>query len=357
MVEATPAAADLRIERYRDGDEAGILELFETVFGKKRSRAHWTWQFKQNPYAGPFVSTARSADGKVVASYSVAPIQLNHLGRPVLACQSVDTAVHPDHRGQRLFERTATDCYDACAAAGLQAVVGFPNASSYPGFMRGLAWKRIVFPNEYRLLLRLPDAARRALSVLAWPVDLVYRAVMGMRLAWRRAFIRRLAGPLVLRCANAVPVGYEALWNAWKNQEVLSVWKDAKYFEWRYDRDPDYEFEYFTLEHGGQMVALAVGVEIDRALALCELMVAARDVAAGRLLVTEIARVALGRGLRAVGFLGCDAGLFDEVFKGFARTRSFANVLGGRAFAAGPLADDLPHGANWTVTFGDGDFV
>jgi len=40
----------------------------------------------------------------------------------VRACQSVDTAVHPDHRGQRIFEGTASDCYAWCASQGLEAV-------------------------------------------------------------------------------------------------------------------------------------------------------------------------------------------------------------------------------------------
>ena len=154
-----------------------------------------------------------------------------------------------------------------------------------------------------------------------------------------------------------MPPAYERLWNAWKNQEVLSVWKDSAYFGWRYDRNPDRRFTYYWLEREGEIAALAVGAEIDGALALCELVVRDREATVGRRLVAEIGQAALARGLRAVNFLGHDAGLFDEVFAGFERTRSFTNVFGGRVLQPGPLAEDLPHAANWTVTFGDGDFV
>lgn len=54
-----PALTDgWHLDRYREGDETAILELFAAVFGQSRSLAHWTWQFKRNPYAGPFVTIA-----------------------------------------------------------------------------------------------------------------------------------------------------------------------------------------------------------------------------------------------------------------------------------------------------------
>ena len=83
-----------RVERYREGDEQAVLDLFRTVFGHSRSLEHWRWQFKDNPYGGPFVSLARREDdGTVVGSYSVMPVMLNVMGTAVLGCQSVDTAV------------------------------------------------------------------------------------------------------------------------------------------------------------------------------------------------------------------------------------------------------------------------
>jgi hypothetical protein len=360
MPDARPVEA-WRLERYQPGLETGVLALFTSVFGRARSVEHWRWQFLDNPYGGPFVSTARrERDGAVVGSYSVMPLQLNFAGRPISACQSVDTAVDPAFRGQRMFEKTATDCYEWCASAGLQAVVGFPNASSYPGFVRSLGWSRIVFPTQHVLRLSVAHGLKRVLKVglLAAVVDGLWRAWMGARLALRHALLRRLVTrDARFTVADTVPEGYEALWNAWRAQEVLSVWKDSAYFRWRYDRNPDRRFTYPHLVDGTDIPALAVATEIDGALVLCELMVAGRDVAMGRLLVNRICAWAASRGLRAVTFLGHDAGLFADVLEGFEHATSYTNVFGGRAFAEGTLAAALPHADNWTVTFGDGDFV
>ena len=350
-----------RMERYREGDERAVLDLFQTVFGKSRSLAHWTWQFKDNPYGGPFISLARrDDDGAVVGSYSVMPIMLNVAGKPVLACQSVDTAVHPDHRGQRIFEQTASDCYAWCQSQGIQAVIGFPNANSYPGFVRTLEWRRICFPVQHVLRLRVDEPLRRVLGIPFLPAlaDAAYRFTRGGRLGSRRSLLLRVAGgDAAFRVATSVPDGYDALWNAWRSQEVLSVWKDVDYLRWRYDRNPDQRFTYFSLARGDELLAMAVGVEQDGVMVLCELLVHGRDVRLGQRLAVEICLHALARGMRAVSFLGWDAGFFRDALDGFAHQISYENVFGGRAFDRGVLSELLPHPHNWTVTFGDGDFV
>lgn len=349
-----------RVERYRDGLEHEVLELFRMVFGKARSLEHWTWQFKSNPYGGPFVSVARRArDGRVVGIYSVMPVMMNVLGRPVPGCQSVDTAVHPEHRGQRIFEATASDCYDWCAASGLKAVIGYPNAISYPGLVRTLQWKRVVFPVQYTLRLRMLGPLRQVVPLPLVPevVDVSFRAWRGVQLGGRRAFLARVGtGDLSFHRSDTVPTGYDALWNAWCTQEVLTVWKDSAYMSWRYDRNPDQRFAYYYMARGDEIVALAVGTVIDDALRLCELMAKARDVIVGRRLVTEIARVAAGEGRRAVTFLGADQGFFDEALVGFERWKSYTNVFCARAFDES-VAELLPLADNWTITFGDCDFV
>lgn len=350
-----------RVERYRDGLEEEILTLFRNVFGRQRSAEHWHWQFKANPYGGPFSTIARRVDdGAVVGSYSVMPIMLNLMGKPLLACQSVDTAVHPDHRGQRVFEQTATDCYAWCASSGIKAVLGFPNAISYQGLVRTLDWRRVGFPVQYVLRMRMAPVVRRAVQVPLLPalVDLVYRPARRAQLAVRGALLSRLSGSdVVFRIAPAVPDGYDALWDAWRSQEVLSVWKDANYLRWRYDQNPDYRFTYFFLARGDEILAQAVGLELEGALTLCELLVGRRDRLVGQRLVVEICQYAAGRGLRSVKFLGFDAGFFDEVFKGLDRQSAWANVFCARSFDAGILGELLPNPANWTITFGDCDFV
>jgi len=82
-----------------------------------------------------------------------------------------------------------------------------------------------------------------------------------------------------------------------------------------------------------------------------------RDVLLGSRLVSEICLHALDARFKAVGLLAYDAGYFEDVTRGFTHQKSYTNVFGGRSFEGGSLAELLPHAGNWTITFGDGDFV
>jgi GNAT superfamily N-acetyltransferase len=357
----TDAARPWRIERYRDGDETAVLALFTDVFRRPRTVAHWTWQMKRNPYGGPFVAMARrTGDGAIVGINGAMSMKLNLAGRPVLICQSVDTAVHPEHRGQGVFENTARECFEWARSQGAEAVIGFPNPTSYPGLVRSLGWDRVLFPTQYKMRLSVRAELAEALGSRAFAGladalwSLFARAVVGLR----HALLRRVAGPGVRYVESAaVPAGYEALWNAWRAQEMLSVWKDTEYLRWRYDDNPDHRFTYHHLERGGEMVALAVTVEIDRATAVCEFLVRDRDASVGRLLASELCDHARKTGRTSVSFLGHDVGFFDDSFCDFDRRIAYSNVLCAQAFGEGRLAHLLPHADNWTITFGDGDFV
>ena len=355
-------STDWVLERYRAGDERDMLGLFKLVFGNERSLEHWTWQFKHNPYGGPFATLARrKSDHLLVGQHVVMLYRLNVKGRAVGGCHSLDLAVHPDYRGQRIFDLTAHDCFEWCLSHDIQFVLAFPNVSSYPGFVRTLGWHRILFPNRYVMRVGLGGSLRRApkgAAVAAPAADLVFRAVRRVQLSARHAaLVRKTAGGVRFCTSAAVPEGHEALWDACRSQEVLSLWKDSQYLRWRYDENPEHEFTYLYLTLDGAVAALAVIVEVDQVATICELLVREHDVRLARLLVSHACLRALERGTDKVRFLGYDAGFFDEAFEGFERNVSFENVFVGRAFRDAELNALASIPSNWTVTFGDADIV
>ncbi len=362
MTDAPGNVKEWELERYRAGDEADMLGLFKLVFGNERSIEHWIWQFRNCPYGGPFATLARRrSDHLLVGQHVVMLNRLNVKGRPVGGCHSLDLAVHPDYRGQRIFDLTARDCFAWCLSHGIQFVIAFPNASSYPGFVRTLGWNRILHPSRYVLRLGLGAPIRRSLRgvpLVANAMDLVFRGARRLQLNVRHATLAGQAGRGVeFAISRTVPEGHEALWDACRSQEVLSLWKDSEYLRWRYDESPVHDFSYLYLVNDGVIVALAVTVEVAADVAICELMVREHDVRLGRLLLSHICLHAMRHGADKVRFLGHDYGFFDEVFRGFERNTSFENVFVGRAFADAALDALACLPSNWTVTFGDGDFV
>ena len=360
MSDAPATPRDWELERYSQGDERDMLALFKLVFGHERSLEHWTWQFAANPYGGPFATLARRrSDHLLVGQHVVMLYMLNVKGRPVRGCHSLDLAVHPDYRGQRIFDITARDCFEWCLGKDIQYVVAFPNASSYPGFVRTLGWNRILYPNRYTLrvgLSALPGKLKNV-PLLGAAMDLVFRTAIRTGLEMRYVTLRSRAEGVSIGASATVPEGHDVLWDACRSQEVLSLWKDSVYFRWRYDANPNHKFTYLYLTRDNTIVALAVVVEVAGVTTICELLVRDRDVTLGRLLVTHACLRALERGQDKVRFLGRDVGFFDEAFEGFTSQVAFENVFVGRAFEDAELnaLGSIPE--NWTVTFGDGDFV
>ena len=358
---APEAPREWVIKRYEDGDEAAILALFNREFGLERSLEHWRWQFKRNPYGGPFASQARrKSDGALLGTHVVMPFQLNVKGRPVLAAQTLDLVVHPEYRRQGIFESTARDCFESFKPADVRAVVAFPNTSSYPGFVRTLGWMRLLTPTHFALRLDLTDALGGKLP-LRWVAKMLnagFRFYLGLRLGTQDGTNRRSRnGGIRHDVSTKVPEGYDRLWEKQRSQEVLSIWKDSRYFAWRYDENPDHDFTYHSLMREGEMIALAVAVERDRTITLCELIVADRDVATGRRLIQEIGRFYFGRRARAIHFLGHDRGFFAAMLSGFRSRPATENVFVGRALEDPELNELMSHQENWTITFGDADFV
>ncbi len=348
---------------YRPGDDREILALFNAGFGRDRSLETWNWRFQRNPYGGPYASLARrNSDGSLVGTYMCLPFKLAVDGDPVLAFQIVDLVVHPDYRKQGMFERMARHSYEMLAGAGARAILAFPNptAMSYPGFTRTLGWKplchvrrltlRLDIERQLRLLLPIPGLARGLNSG--------FRAVSHWQLERRRRqLVRSSAAKLEFCLWREAPPGCDSLCSACRTQPRLSFWKDAEYFRWRYDQNPDYDFTYAGLIREGELIALSVMLERDDAIMLCELLVAKQDVLVGRRLVAEIRRMHFGDRRRSVNFLGHDAGFQASVLEGFAVGRVTENVLVGRALADDALEMAMRGSELWSVTYGDPDFV
>lgn len=349
------------VEPYRPGDEAHILDLFRREFGVDRSPEHWRWKFLENPYGGPFVSLAwHRGDRFLVGNQVLMPIPLHVDGARVLAGHSLDLVVHRDFRRQGVFEHTGRHAIEALHRAGGAALVAFPNASSYPGFVRTLGWRRILEPTLWTLRLGLRRKLERKTrsAPIARLGDGILRAWTRPRL--RRALeVARAETPGVrVTAGREPPVASDALWASEARAGGLSIWKDRSYLTWRYQRHPDHQFTFHALERDAELIGLGVSVVRDGVALLCEVLVPGRDHAFGRRLVLEMCNDCNEAGADEVRFLGHDPhDFFANVFRGFLRAPAPENVFVGRAIDDESLTRRMGEASAWTLTYGDGDFV
>lgn len=127
-------------------------KLLQLVFEKHASKfsfEYLKWQYAENP-AGKIVGFNAYQDDTLAAHYVTMPVHMNVAGQKTLGLLSLNTATHPDHRGQRLFSMLAEQTFQYAADCGYKFVIGVANANSTHGFIKNLGF-RLVGPLTFKI--------------------------------------------------------------------------------------------------------------------------------------------------------------------------------------------------------------
>lgn len=132
---------DYQIRRMTAEDEPAVLDLMRVSLGEgsiPRTAAYWWWKHGLNPFGTSPVLVAE-ANGGLVGLRAFMRWTWAIGTRRYSAVRAVDTATHPNHRGQGIFKRLTLQLRDAMAAEGVAFVFNTPNAQSRPGYVR-MGW-------------------------------------------------------------------------------------------------------------------------------------------------------------------------------------------------------------------------
>lgn len=142
-----------KFERLTDETLKDLLFLYKTAFNETE-RLSFLQKKYNTDYAGirniGFIAYDAN-NHSPAAYYGVFPVILEYKQQHVIAAQSGDTMTHPDHRGKGLFITLAKMTYDLAKEMGVEFVFGFPNANSYPGFVKKLNWQHYSNVNHYKI--------------------------------------------------------------------------------------------------------------------------------------------------------------------------------------------------------------
>src|SRR5258706_11274886 len=152
------------IRAYRPGDERALVALFERVFGRAISEAHWRWKLKQP--ASPVENVWLAVHGDApIFQYAGIPTRYRLPTGEVTAMVSVDTMTAPEFQRRGLLGSVGRHVYETWRAAGVPFVIGLPN-ERWGSRAGALGWEPLFSLQWLARPLR-PEAilARR----LEWP--------------------------------------------------------------------------------------------------------------------------------------------------------------------------------------------
>jgi len=217
--------ADYDIRPFRPGDEQGIIDTFNVVFGENdsdfvpRTREEWDWAFAKNP-AGRRIWVAET-EGTIAAQCAALPFRVIIDGRESSITQGVDSMVHPDHR--RGLRRP-----------GLFVATAKPFFEEFKG----------------------PD---KDILHYGWPVEPAWRigkTFLGYEIVRTQTIHHLPPGKGPKKLPDGVvelerfDESVEALYDRCRGDWGLSVVRDATYLNWRFVENPRFDYHVFAVRGG-----------------------------------------------------------------------------------------------------------
>lgn len=238
--------------RYEPGDAAGFLDLFERIWGERRSEEWVRWRFEANPYLDHVPMFVAESGGSIVGTRPFLAFRMAVGDGTALALLTVDTMVHPDHRRRGLFTTTTERALDYYADREPAFVFNQPNADSRPGY-RNLGFReldpmrtyyRVQRPSAFGDRLGVPGATA-ASRVADGLVTGYHRLRDGRR--WR-------TDDVTVRCRADVATDDLTTLHRRAVPPGITAHRDEAFYDWRY-ASPAWSRRTYVAARNGERIA------------------------------------------------------------------------------------------------------
>ena len=335
----------MRIVRYAPEWRESLVALLARVGTTQLTGEEFAWWFDRNPAGEGIVSLAVD-EGEVVGVAAMSFFKTRLEGVETRLAIPVNVATDARYRGQGIFSTLQQENEEAAAASGSPLTVTFPNARSYPIFIRRLGW--IDLP-RLRLWARPLRAAGVIRYALGRPGE---RGGMNAADPSPRTLHGLEVRPLERFNAETDELGHRAAAGYGSHFS-----RDAEYFNWRYLDSPR-DYRCFGAYREGKLAGVVVvGHTFKHGVSagfVADLVVAPDDTLAVRVLVSRAAAEVKG-GADAVVLLPPRAAVHRRALAraGFAPTNKKLRFIG-KPLHDGVRIDESADA--WHFTLGDFDF-
>ena len=273
------------IRSYRQGNEAGINDMFNEVFLHDRDIAHWYWKYRDNPYGSHYMSLAFAQDDTLAAHYAGYPVtvyfQPLRKNAPVesIALQVGDKMVRRQFRGTgfgktALLTRTFMHFRETCERHTLFAY-GFPTGHS----------------------LRFGE-----MFLKYTVIDKVHYRKVGLE-ALRHAVLKP-SGGVSGQCRTLEVAVIDEDWTHFFTSVAgdykYLVRRDAKYLNWRYLQRPDKKYLILAARRNSQLCGWAVFFREGTQIMWGDALFAKNDIESVQAVITHLLDHSLSDGAECV---------------------------------------------------------
>lgn len=322
---------------------------------RDKTAAYYHWMYLGNP-AGPAIVHSARHQGRIVASFAIAPKVFQIDGRRTLVGKTMDMFTDPGYQGMGLIKRCTDAVFAQASAAGMAGWYVTPSVNSYPIFTGKWGYREdfsLIFRARILKYAPILAAAIRPAGLARF----VGQALDGVRRIFPRSRTQLPAG-YALTPMQSFGVETDELWERVAPGYRVALVRDATYLNWRYVANPD-DYSAFGLSRDGELVGIVVVAEtLRRGVRVGEVVdfvCGVDDVKTLQLLVGVAIDHARERGLALVQAWSVPDTRLDKRLRGTGLwwRRTDVKFLLNPGFTDGTVYD----GEAWLVTQGDGNDV
>ncbi len=232
----TTSGKEFRLCPFESRHLPGVLDLWQTAFGKTMDMALWNWKYANGQFSHRILLGLDTA-GAVQAMYGGIAYAANWLGRTVEIVQLVDIMTHPEVRKTGLFPAMAQTFFDWMAGPDKAVVLyGFPGQYHFDIGKKYLAYKAIR-GGVTCLTVSTENLAARSRPNPAYQMDLLSES-----------------GSI-----------FDTLWHQCQTDYPLAVIRDRRFMNWRFFQHPHHSYDvwlYRQVSTSGNSDPVALGYAV-----------------------------------------------------------------------------------------------
>lgn len=234
----------INIREYKDGDEEGIVALFNEVYDTSGDIDYWKWQFIENPLGEPVIIVAEE-DSKIIGQCTLLPNEMVIEGEDILVGESIDTMISENYRGQGLYEKLALKSYEVGRSKAMKIRVGFPTDQLNKRLLSEEINARFVadiplFINLYKMdnflvgIVKLKIVAK----ILSVPSMLMAKFI------YKEKKIK-IKETYIIEEIEEFNEEFDLLWDKIKKDSPIMKSRSSKFLNWRIKDHPKNEYKTF----------------------------------------------------------------------------------------------------------------
>lgn len=219
----------MQIRKYKKRDEIQILKLdrlVETHPWNRRNLKNWQWKYKGPNPSGKSLVWVAEENKKVVATFSIIPINYYIKKTHIKGSHSIAMIVHPKWQNKGLIKFVADKLFLSAKKNNIKFIYGYPNSNAYEIHKNFFQYQDIskqqIFFSKLKKNYNLNNYNFKEKKVIRFSSEVDY------------------------------------LWNKIKNQQVACVERTKKFLNWRYANRPDVTYFLFKYYLNNEIIAYSV---------------------------------------------------------------------------------------------------